>query len=65
MYAPAKTVSAGVKRRRKADVPPTLTKSVSVLRHERNRGQFVIDAVFENFREALERKFLAARLRTG
>jgi hypothetical protein len=57
-------VKPGVLRRKKDDVPETLTKSITVLRPKRDRGQFILDAVLDGFTEAEDRKHLANRLKS-
>lgn len=64
MTLPSKEVAHGVKRRRRADVPFTLSKPISIFkRPERSLGDYIVNAVEEAFREAGERKLLSNRLR--
>lgn len=53
----------GVLRRPRAQVPFTLSTPIVVQRPVRDRGAFIVDAVFDAFGEAEERKHLANRLR--
>lgn len=52
----------GVLRRPREQVPFT-PPAISVLRSERNRGAFIVDAVMAAYREVDERKFLLRRVR--
>lgn len=56
MDADVSKTPPGVRRRRKADVPETLTNPISVFRPVRDHGQFVVDAVMERHHEIAEMK---------
>lgn len=59
------TPQPGVLRRsaRAGEVVERLTHPI-IPRPVRNKGQFIVDSVFEANQEALDRKYLANRLRT-